>query len=381
VEWLSAYAINYWGNLEKCFLHIASENPPKLLGMNDFLYQYLVVYVPKNSLEVYKSNEYWNKATILAEPNPANSINIDIDSIEILKGKTAQISVVVLPEDADDKSYTLSSSNPNVVSVNKDGLLTAVSSGEAKIFAVLGIDNSIIDTCFIKVYQPVTAISLNTTSKDVKVGDTFNLVATISPADADNKNVIWSSEDDELAIVVDGKVTALKPGVVRICAKSEYDNQISAFCEVTITQPVTGITLNYKTVELHKIGETIQLVATVLPEDASNKEVRWVSSNESVCMVANGTVVAVGYGTSVIIATTVDGNYMATCTVTVVEGADLPGDVNHDGEVNIADVNAILDIVLGGDVDDQTRERADVNGDGEVNIADVNVIIDIILSN
>ena len=97
-------------------------------------------------------------------------------------------------------------------------------------------------------------------------------------------------------------------------------------------------------------------------------------------MVANGTVVAVGYGTSVIIATTVDGNYMATCTVTVVEGVDFPGDVNHDGEVNIADINAIINIILGGNVDDQTRERADVNGDGEVNIADINAIIDIILN-
>ena len=177
----------------------------------------------------------------------------------------------------------------------------------------------------------------------------------------------------------DGNVTAKKRGVAFVKATSE-DNPLAVdSCKVTVNQPVTGITLNYKNYELHQIGETLQLVATVLPEDASNKEVRWVSSNESVCIVANGTVVAVGYGTSVVIATTVDGNYMATCTVTVVEGADLPGDVNHDGEVNVADINIIIDIILGGNVDDQTRERADVNGDGEVNIADINAIIGIIL--
>jgi len=59
----------------------------------------------------------------------------------------------------------------------------------------------------------------------------------------------------------------------------------------------------------------------------------------------------------------------------------LVGDVNNDGEVTIADVNAIIDIILGGDADDATRVRADVNGDGEVTIADVNAVIDIILGN
>ena len=376
--------------LKNIVWHIDATNPPALLissswrsGSALFVQnakQSITVYVPKSSLETYKKAPVWKELTILAEPINAYSINIDQDYIEIRKGNTTQLNAVVLPEDSDDKSYTWSSSNTNVVSVSQDGIVTAISSGEAMIFAKLNVNNTIADTCFIKVYQPVTAISLNTTSKDVKVGDTFNLVATISPADADNTNVIWISEDDELASVIDGKVTALKPGVVRIFAKSEYDNQISAFCEVTITQPVAGITLNYNTVELHEIGETIQLIATVLPEDASNKEVRWVSSNESVCMVANGTVVAVGYGTCVIIATTVDGSFIATCTVTVFEDTDLLGDVNHDGIVNIADINKIIDIIFGGKVDESTRNRADVNSDNIVNIADINAIINIILN-
>ena len=71
---------------------------------------------------------------------------------------------------------------------------------------------------------------------------------------------------------------------------------------------------------------------------------------------------------------------MATCTITVVEDADLTGDVNHDGEVNVADINTIINIILGGNVDDQTRKRADVNGDGEINIADVNALLAIILN-
>lgn len=68
------------------------------------------------------------------------------------------------------------------------------------------------------------------------------------------------------------------------------------------------------------------------------------------------------------------------CTVNPNDTPFLPGDVNGDGEVNIADINAIIDIILGGQVDEETFNRADVNGDGEVNIADINTIIDIILS-
>ena len=57
----------------------------------------------------------------------------------------------------------------------------------------------------------------------------------------------------------------------------------------------------------------------------------------------------------------------------------IKGDVNGDGEVNIADVNALIDIIMGGEADDATRKRADVNEDSEINVADVNALIDLIL--
>jgi len=76
---------------------------------------------------------------------------------------------------------------------------------------------------------------------------------------------------------------------------------------------------------LDGIGESVQLEATVLPADATNKEVNWKSSNESICIVSHGQIVAVGYGTAIIIATTVDGGYIATCTVTVTDNTPVRG--------------------------------------------------------
>ena len=316
-EGLETVDCNYVSFNEKCFLHLANDNPPSLIAQYTDIYQYIVAYVPKNSVEIYKNAPNWQNTTILPEPNPAKSINIEQESIEMVKGTTRHINASVVPEDADDKNFTWSTSDYNVVSISQDGLVTAISSGEAKLYATLNIDKTIVDSCTVKVYQPVNEVKLNITTKSVKVGETFNLAATISPSDADNKNVIWSSEDSELATVDNGKVTALKPGMVRIFATSEYAPEISAFCEVEIIQPATGIILNHSTYSLQNIGDIVQLEAKVSPDDATNKEVNWKSSNEDVCFVSNGTVVAVGYGTSVIIATTKDGDYMATCTIKV----------------------------------------------------------------
>lgn len=80
---------------------------------------------------------------------------------------------------------------------------------------------------------------------------------------------------------------------------------------------VTGIELDQSSISLTEIGENVQLKANVLPHDATNKNVRWSSSNPSVAIVSKGNVVCVGYGTAVILATTEDGGFMATCVVNV----------------------------------------------------------------
>lgn len=339
VEIVNCNSITLFGSYEKCYLHIANSNPPALSADYRSVYQYIVAYVPKNSVDIYKNDPSWKDATILAEPNPAKNIIIGQESIEIAKGNSVQLNAVVFPEDADDKEYNWSSSNMNVVSVSQDGLITALSSGEAKIYATLKVNNTIVDSCMVKVYQPVTDIKLNISSKSVNVGDSFNLYATVNPTDADNKNVVWSSENSEIASVENGKVVALKPGVVVIYAKSEYNNQIFAYCEVTISQPVTGVSVSPNTYTLNNIGDLVQLEALVLPGDASNKNIKWTSSNESVCIVSNGTVVAVGEGTCVIIVTTEDGGYIATCTVTVTNATGISSIQNDGITFQIYDTN------------------------------------------
>lgn len=139
----------------------------------------------------------------------------------------------------------------------------------------------------------------------------------------------------------------------------------------------TGITLNKSELSL-EIGNSETLIATVTPSNVTNGSVTWSSSNTSVVSVnSSGIVTANAAGSAVITASTTDGtNLSAVCSVTV-NPAKITGDVNNDGEVNIADINTVIDVILGGHSDHISA--CDVNGDGEINIADINTIIDIIL--
>lgn len=175
---------------------------------------------------------------------PATLIDIDFQSVELVKGMTKQLSAIVLPTDADSTEYSWSSSNSNIVSVSSTGIITANSSGEAYVKATLNADNTIVDSCKVKVIQPVTSVVLNTKEKALNVGETYTLIATVNPNDADNKNIVWTSEKPEIASIENGTIKALRAGIVKVIAISEDNNNATDYCEVIVNQPTTDISLN-----------------------------------------------------------------------------------------------------------------------------------------
>ena len=155
------------------------------------------------------------------------------------------------------------------------------------------------------------------------VGNTIEVLATLSPDNVTEKCVTWSVSDStilEIAKVNDLsiEVLVLKEGVANIVATSVDGSELTATCEVTVEATLaTSITLDQTAVTL-KATETATLTATVLPETTTNKEVVWTSSNSEVASVENGIVTAHKVGTATITATTTDGsNLTATCEVTV----------------------------------------------------------------
>ncbi len=174
----------------------------------------------------------------------------------------------------------------------------------------------------------VTNITLDKTEITLTEGETQQLTATVSPSNATNKTVTWTSSDENVATVnEEGLVTAVKAGTATITAKA---GEKTATCTVTVNEkvveeepkpeeptvvPVTEITLNQSTLDL-EVEETATLTATVSPEDATDKAVTWTSSDENVATVnEEGLVTAVKAGTATITAKA--GEVTATCTVTV----------------------------------------------------------------
>ncbi len=239
-----------------------------------------------------------------------SSVSLNTATIEMIEGETFSLVATVLPKDAEYDGVTWASSNASVASVNS-GTVTALKEGTATITASAGGKSA---TCTVKVSTKVvavTSITLDKTSLSMKVGETATLTATVKPDDATDKTVAWSSSDESVAKVDNGKVAALKSGKATITAKC---GDKTAECVVTVTVPVSSIALDMATLSL-SVGESATLSATVKPDDATDKNVNWSSSDESVVKVDNGKVTALTTGRARITAAV--GNITTFCDVVV----------------------------------------------------------------
>lgn len=295
------------------------------------------VYVPKGSLEDYKNEHYfsntsrnvWSYATILEEKVPVTGITLDQENISFSDiGASVQLTATISPTDADNQKVIWKSSDTSVATV-KDGKVTCTGYGTAIITAT-SEEGEYVATCNVTATRKVvlpSSITLDRNEATIKVGETTTLKANVLPADADDKTIVWSSENSDIASVTNnGVVTGHKAGTTKIIVTTNA-NGLKNECILTVLQPATGITLDRQNISFANIGETVQLIANVLPEDASNKNVSWASSDTKVAIVSNGNVVCTGYGTAVISAITEDGGYMATCVINATSGII---DINED---------------------------------------------------
>ena len=252
-------------------------------------------------------------------------------ALDLTDNKTAEISVAITPEDATNKAVVWSVSGDAVTLGGSDGdskrTVTAQKGGTATITVTAQDGSNVSRSIEISVTDntpvPVTGVSLNKNTLSLTVGGKDTLIATVAPTDATNQKVTWKSDNDKIASVdKDGNVTAIGQGNTTITATTE-DGQKTATCTVTVTSStvaVTGVKLD-KTTATVNVNGTTQLTATVEPSNATNKNVTWKSSNESIAKVdSNGKVTGKSEGKADITVTTADGSKTATCKVTVTKG-------------------------------------------------------------
>lgn len=178
--------------------------------------------------------------SITVEPKVYLVATITLSNTEatILEGETLQLSATVSPDNATNPSLTWTSSNAEVATVDESGVVTAVSAGESVITVKANDGSEVQATCQITVEKAIVLVNeivLNVTEKTLNVGDSLQLTATVSPADASDPTFSWSTSDSLVAIVdADGLVTALTPGEVVITATANDASGISASCTLTI---------------------------------------------------------------------------------------------------------------------------------------------------
>ncbi len=182
-----------------------------------------------------------------------------------------------------------------------------------RIFILSVIITVITAACSKNSEVPVSSISINNTELKLRIGEESHLKATVLPADATETFVEWSTSDSYVATVSPaGVVTAQSPGIATVSASC---GGLSATCKVTVIKPVTAISLSDESLTLGT-GKTHQLTATVSPEDASEKNIAWNSSNSSCATVSqDGLITAIAPGTATVTASC--GGFSAACQVTV----------------------------------------------------------------
>jgi len=304
----------------------------------------------------------------------AKSVALDKTSLKITsKNSINKLVATVTPSQANQK-VAWSSSNGNIAKVDSKGRVTPVSNGTCKIIATTTDGTNITASCDVTVdVKFVTGISFDFNSYTItNANQTPVFNPNITPSDAENKNVRWSSSNTKVATVSSsGVIKAAGNGTCKITATTTDGTNLSASFNITVNIKATKITLDKTNINLTNEKYCDKITAKIEPSEASDK-VKYTSSNEKVAKVKeDGTVIAVGKGNCIITATTTDGtNLCAKCNVTS-EVEYQKGDVNKDGIVDVADVVYAMNKLSKGTLTDEEKIIGNVNDDSIFDVADV----------
>ncbi len=262
----------------------------------------------------YDINTY--KDTSL-NPQKKLSIQEHENRMDINKDEALKLHVDIFSEDICYDNLVWVSSDESIATVDQDGNVTAY------IYATEDTTDELYDYCIVNVVDdvPVSNLSLDYTTLDLRPGESHQLIATVEPENALDKTLTWSSSDESIATVdKNGLITAKKAGTVSITATSNYDPSITATCYLTVTDPkVESIKISGLPNKI-AVGNSFKLKAIISPTNATNKEVTWKSSNTNYATVTSNGVVKIksaGAGKTVKITVTAKDGSNIKKTITI----------------------------------------------------------------
>lgn len=315
---------------------------------------------------------------VIWSENPLSDISISNAPQSLSVGSSVQLDAAISPEDY-ICHISWKSSDTSVLRVLSNGKVAAVGQGEAVITASVGECTSSV-TITVTGEQPgesgLTGVSLDCYTLTLYAGEEAEQLTATLKSEGTEATIRWTSSNQTAATVSqDGKVTPLSAGVTVVTAAA---GDYRASCIVTV-QPkrvrVTGIRFDEPTHTL-MMGSTVTLQPIIAPDDATVKNLTWVSSDEQTATVSRtGIVTALSVGETTITATTVDGGYSAEIKIIVTAAAQL-GDVNGDGYIDAADALLCLRASVGLiTLTPEQEAAADVNHDGLIDAGDAILIL------
>lgn len=266
---------------------------------------------------------------VTVEPIEATGISIDKKEIVFNGEQSLTLNATVEPQNATNQQVYWEIDNSGIANLEstKDNsvIVTALNVGETIITARAGFKSPIISTCKVKV-NPVAIqdFSLQETEKAVKVGDVFTIESIVTPTYATKENIKWELSDTNIAkINEDNSIAALSPGKCVVKAILEGAG-LEATCELTV-EPILleSISFDNYTYKI-EVGGRKQLNVMFTPENATNKNVIWASSDPVIAPIdENGIVLGNTSGRVKVTATSEDGGHVASCTVYIVSLGDM----------------------------------------------------------
>lgn len=214
----------------------------------------------------------------------------------------------------------------SIVSIGEGAFNNCSADFSLACFSTSSVYEQVVDTYDnVNVIYPVSGVTLDKSEVDLLVGQTLNLNATVAPANATCKDIIWSSNNpDYVSVDENGKVTALDGGRATITATTK-DNAFVASCVINSIVPVKGISLGYNEVEAY-VDEEFTMYYTFAPENPTDIEVKWSSSDENVATVSeDGTVKILSEGNATITVTTNDGGFKDSCLINATKYIEATG--------------------------------------------------------
>ena len=220
---------------------------------------------------------------------PINVVGIEISKTRVVldPGTTETLATTITPSDATYRGVLWQSDDTSIATVDASGLVTAVATGNAIITATWVEDDSIKASCSVVVNNiPVDGITLESTDIDMTLNEVRTLEAQVTPINANNQAMSWSSSDDTIVTVDSmGKVTAVGAGLATITVKSEEDNQYLRTCVVKVVEvdneediDLISMTIDAPALSV-AVGDYLQLTSILTPTNATDTELTWTSSS------------------------------------------------------------------------------------------------------